>query len=120
MSKKKIAKNKEMHQNNKLHFLFICTANVQRSPTAEGLFEGIDEVEARSAGIHPLAAKRVYQPAIDWADKIFVMETGHMSFLEKNLDVSGKEIINLEIPDMYERDDPKLISILKEKLDKFL
>lgn len=109
-----------MEPNNKLHFLFICTANVQRSPTAEGLFEDTEEAEARSAGIHPLAVKRIHQSAVDWADKIFVMETGHMAFLEENFDLSGKEITNLDIPDIYERDDPKLIEILKEKLDKYL
>ncbi len=106
----------------KLKLLFICTANVQRSPTAEDLFEEFEDIEAKSAGTHLFAIERVRQHMVDWADKIFVMsekEDKHISFLKKHFDLTGKEVYDLNISDKYGRNDPKLIKILKNKLSKY-
>jgi len=35
----------------KLRLLFVCGRNVDRSPTAEHLFDGVEAVEAKSAGV---------------------------------------------------------------------
>ncbi len=88
---------------------------MHRSPTAEELFRGKD-YETKSAGIHPLAETQVSQQAIDWAEKIFVMENFQKQFLLKNFKVSKEKIINLEIPDIYPKDSPELKKILKEKI----
>ncbi|MBI4175699.1 MAG: protein tyrosine phosphatase [Candidatus Aenigmarchaeota archaeon] len=100
--------------------LFICTANLQRSPTAEGLFKGSSRYEARSAGIHPLAARRVDQRLVDWADVIFVFSNGHAEHLKKRFDMVGKPVYNLDVADTYEKDDPRLVQLLKRKLSRFI
>ena len=102
-----------------MKFLFICTENLQRSPTAESLFKNHEEHEAKSVGISEFAEKRVNSNAIKWADKIFVMEPLHKKFLIVNFPESQEKIIVLDIPDVYFRDDPQLINVLKEKLNKF-
>ncbi|MEM2593881.1 MAG: hypothetical protein QXV96_03115, partial [Candidatus Bathyarchaeia archaeon] len=39
--------------------LFVCTANVDRSPTAEAILKGIKGFEVQSAGIWPNARRRI-------------------------------------------------------------
>jgi len=112
-----------MPQKSKKHFLFVCTAGIQRSPTARDLFRNVESIKAKSAGVHSLAIKRIRQSMIKWADEIFVMSEKndkHLSILRKRFDLSGKEVHDLDIPDVYPRDDPELINILKQKLQQYL
>ncbi len=107
----------------KTKLLFICSGNINRSPTAEALFKNSERYEARSAGTNPLAVKQVNQELIGWADIIFVMserEDCHLTFLQENFSVSGKTIYDLDIADRYARNDPKLVNLLKEKIGKYL
>ena len=107
----------------KKRLLFICTANQQRSPTAEELFSDSEKYEAKSAGEFALLGTQITQDLIDWADVIFVMSEkrdGHLSFLRKHFNVKGKEIYDLDIPDMYIRNDPKLIELLIKKLSSHI
>ena len=103
-----------------MKFLFICTENLQRSPTAESIFKNHEEHEAKSVGISPFAEKKVNSSILNWADLIFVMEAFHKNFIIKNFPESESKIIILDIPDIYFRDDPELVDILKENLGKFL
>lgn len=106
---------------NKKHLLFVCISNLQRSPTAELLFKDSRKYEAKSAGISPLSELPLTFESINWADVIFVMEDEHKKYLEENFpEAKNKKIIILNIPDIYFRDDPELIKILKEKLKKWL
>jgi predicted protein tyrosine phosphatase len=65
----------------KLHYLFVCYANVDRSPTAETVCRKIAadnglDIEASSAGVSRGANRPVTKEMADLADKIFVMERG--------------------------------------------
>ena len=49
------------------------------------------------------------------------MEKNHKDYIESNFQkLMKKEIIILNIPDVYYRNDPELIKILKEKLKEYL
>jgi predicted protein tyrosine phosphatase len=105
------------------HLLFICTGNVNRSPTAESLFLNSRFYEAKSAGTDQNAAVKVSQDLIDWADVVFVMsekEDGHLTFLENNFSLRNKPAYDLEIPDDYDTNDPELICLLREKIERFI
>lgn len=105
----------------KKKLLFICTANQQRSPTAEVLFKNSRNYEAKSAGIHPLAEKLITSQAIKWAEIIFCMEDLHKNYILENFpEAKNKRIIVLNIPDIYYKNDPQLIKILKQKLKNCL
>jgi predicted protein tyrosine phosphatase len=54
--------------------LFVCEANLHRSPTAERLYSATPGVEERSAGTSPLARVQVTEELLQWADAVFVME----------------------------------------------
>jgi len=63
----------------RLHYLFVCYANVDRSPTAEAVCRRIAtenglHIEASSAGISHGAIRSVTKKMADLADRIFVME----------------------------------------------
>ena len=103
--------------------LFICTANVKRSVTAEALFSVCPNIETKSAGTHASSSSvQVNQELVDWADMVFVVseEEGHISFLKENFNIDDKKIINLDIPDMYYTHDPKLKELLIEKVTPYV
>lgn len=106
-----------------MNILFVCTAGQQRSPTAVNVVkEHYPWNEAKFAGVHPLAEVPITSESIDWADNIFAMEKMHKDFLIQNFpdEVIGKNIIVLGISDIYEKDNPALSNLLRDKLRDFL
>jgi predicted protein tyrosine phosphatase len=98
--------------------LFVCSANLQRSPTAEQVFGNLsDEWQTKSAGILPSSGRNsVSQKLIDWADLILVMEAEHAEHIQTNYNSNPDKIKVLNIPDVYVRNDPELIQELKKKV----
>lgn len=100
--------------------LFVCTGNVDRSPTAENLLKGKEDFEVMSAGTWIHARRRISERILDWADKIFVMEEEQKeAILQLKPDVENK-ITVLDIRNNYLRSNPELIRTLKAKLSKHL
>ena len=103
---------------NKTHLLFLCSRNQWRSPTAEALFKNHPHYSARSAGTETGARIKVTVCHLGWADQIFCMERKHVDRLREKFptELAGKPLIVLRIPDDFQRDDPELIALLREKL----
>lgn len=105
----------------KKKLLFVCRANLQRSPTAQALFKNNRKYLAKSCGIHPLSETVISKQAIKWADIIFCMEDEQKQYIIQNFPESkSRDIRVLNIKDIYWRDDPELIRILEEKLKDLL
>ena len=105
------------------HLLFICSGGKDRSPAATDLFRHSDTYIARSAGTHPDAKNKITQKLLDWADTIFVMSEGtnkHLTYLKKNFKTKGKHIHDLHVRDMYFRNDPRLLKLLKLRISKVI
>ena len=102
--------------------LFLCTANAERSPTAERIYANHPELEVKSAGIDPNARLQVSAEMIQWADAVICMENHHLrDILKKYPDIiSGKTIDHLNIPDVYDYMSDALIDIIKRKMDAWL
>jgi len=105
----------------KIKVLFICTANISRSRTAEDLLLGSSVYEAKSAGFKWCegTGQLVTQELVDWADRIIVMnenEDAHLTLLRSGFDVFSKDIYILDIPDRYRQGDPFLIMLLRDRL----
>ena len=94
--------------------LFICSQNRWRSPTAEKIFDGVNNCSVRSAGTEPAARIRVTAGHIGWADVIFVMEKKHLRRLREKFseELAGKPVICLHIPDDYRFMQPELVDVL--------
>lgn len=102
-------------------YLFICAANQNRSRAAERICSQLAQAKNRnirceSAGIHPLAIRRVTKKMADKADIIFVMEDYMKETLETEFHQPAEKIICLDIPDIYDVRDPELEATLRAKL----
>lgn len=95
--------------------LFVCTANVSRSPMAAHLFDGAARFEARSAGTDggTWGRTQVTQDLVDWADRIFVMseEDGHLSFLRERFDLGGKPVEVLGVANDYDMSPARQLAL---------
>jgi predicted protein tyrosine phosphatase len=102
--------------------LFICSRNRWRSPTAEQIFNGVDGIQARSAGTEPGTRIRVTGGHIGWADIVFVMEKKHLRRLrEKFMDeLAGKRVICVNIPDDFQFMQPELVTLLQSVVLPYL
>jgi predicted protein tyrosine phosphatase len=101
-----------------VHLLFICSMGLQRSPTAEKLYENFPGYVAKSAGTDSGARRRVTEGLLGWADWIFVMETKHHDYLRGKFseELNGKRVVCLRIPDDFSFNDPVLVELLKMNL----
>lgn len=106
-----------------MNYLFICSANKQRSKTAEDFFsQKYPEHEFLSAGTNTKICRKegtteLTEDLLQWADKVFVMEKKHLDQIKKHTGskcYSKIEVLN--IPDIYKYYDTDLISILEEKV----
>lgn len=58
---------------------------------------------------------------LEWADLIICMEEDHRaSLIERFPEVRDKPVRVLDIPDVYDRNDPHLLLILRQKLKDLL
>lgn len=106
-------------------YLFICLANMERSPTGKRVFEELSkekgiEVKVESAGLMPDLGRQVTKEIADNADVIFVMEPYMKIKLINTYSQNPEKIISLNIPDIYKRHDPELVNWLKRKLEDYL
>jgi predicted protein tyrosine phosphatase len=97
-----------------MKLLFICNQNQHRSPTAEEIFK--DEYETSSAGLYN--ENPVTEEQLDKADLIIVMEEAQREELAKRFPTIflKKRIINIDIPDIYAKNQPELIHLLKSRM----
>ncbi len=105
-----------------MNLLFVCGKNKWRSPTAEQIFSGRDDVECDSAGVSLDAEVPLSIELIEWADTIFVMEKQHKSKMAAHFKphLLGKKVICLNIPDNYKFMDSELVKLLDRKVTPFL
>jgi len=102
--------------------LFVCSANVDRSPTAHRIYTDYPGIEAKSAGTSWYAHVRITKELVQWADVILCMENWQKHFVEREFSdlISNKKVDFLDIPDDYVYMNPALIELIKEKVDPWL
>ena len=99
--------------------LFVCSANVDRSPTAEALFRDYPGIDVASAGTLPDATTPLDATHIAWADIILVMEEAHRETIAQRFGEARKVAV-LDIPDVYRRGDAELVQLLEARVPRFL
>jgi len=101
--------------------LFVCSANVDRSPTAEKIYADHPGWEVKSAGVSLYARTPVSAELVEWSDVIFTMEDyQRQRIMYKFADIADKTVVSLHIPDKFVYMSPLLVEIIKEKVDKWL
>ena len=105
-----------------MNILFVCSQNKRRSLTAEKIFDGVNGHCVRSAGTEKNSRIKVTPGLIGWADLIFCFEKKHLRRLREKYseEVSGKQIVTLNIPDDFEYMDEELQDILHSYVDEYI
>ena len=101
--------------------LTVCSANMLRSPTmAHVLSAEPYNFNTRSAGIAGFALIPVTEELLLWADEVVCADTEHALYIrDKMIQYAlDKPIVNLNIPDIYEYRNPKLIELIKERYEQ--
>lgn len=99
--------------------LFVCGAGVDRSPTAAFVAREIAgargvELETNSLGLNGVLNNPTFKPEFDRYDKIFVMEEWMIEKIRER--GYGGEVDCLSVDDNYDRGEPELIRIFRERL----
>jgi len=105
-----------------MNILFVCSQNKRRSLTAEKIFDGVNGHCVRSAGTEKNSRIKVTPGLLGWADLIFCFEKKHLRRLREKYseEVSGKQIVTLNIPDDFEYMDEELQDILHSYVDEYI
>lgn len=105
------------------NILFICSANKDRSATAELVCsEHFPEIQFDSAGTNQkicwqLGTVYVNQELVDWADLILVMERKHQQFIQSNFKLTkGSKLQTLSIKDVYTYMEASLVECIEAKV----
>jgi predicted protein tyrosine phosphatase len=99
--------------------LFVCTANVDRSRTAEDLYRGDERYDVRSAGVAPFATVVLTRDLLLWADRVFVMnerEDQHRTIIRIRFPDVDRPVVDLDIEDRWIRGDPELVALVLRRL----
>jgi predicted protein tyrosine phosphatase len=103
--------------------LFVCTANVDRSRTAEDLYAEDPRYEVRSAGTAPFATVPLTRDLLLWADRVFVMserEDSHVTLIKLRFPRVDRPLVDLDVEDRWRRGDPELVARLRKALASHL
>jgi predicted protein tyrosine phosphatase len=99
--------------------LFVCTANVDRSRTAEDMYRRDDRYVVRSAGVAPFENVPLTRDLLLWADRVFVMnerEDRHRTLIRVRFPDVDRPIVDLDVRDLWRRGDPDLVTLLVRRL----
>ncbi len=109
------------------NIFFVCSANKDRSRTAEDHFSSVcSQYEFDSGGTNQkicrqLGTTYIYKEQFKNADKVFVMESKHKKAIEQLFgNIYTKKIMVLNIKDVYRYGDRNLIEVLENKLKMYL
>jgi predicted protein tyrosine phosphatase len=102
--------------------LFVCEGNLHRSPTAQRLYAQTQGIEARSAGLSPLARVQLTDELIEWSDVVIVMERRLVKMVKRRFGgaLGDRDVIDLNVPDDYQFMQAELLAVLRERLEPLL
>ena len=103
--------------------LFVCTANVDRSRTAEDLYKRDPRYEVASAGVANFATTPITRDLLLWADRVFVLcerNDKHQTLIKMRFPEIDRPLVVLDIEDRWPRGHPELVRRLLRRLGPHL
>jgi predicted protein tyrosine phosphatase len=108
-------------------FLFVCSANKQRSKTADDYFsEKYSDLQFLSGGTNQKICQKegtepLTEDMLEWANCVIVMGEKHRKIINSTSKGNhDKKIKVFNIPDIYKYYQKELIQVLEEKIDTFI
>ena len=101
----------------------MCTANIDRSRTAQDLYKGDPRYEVRSAGTADFATTPLTRELLNWAHRIFVMcerDDRHHTQIKMRFPDVKTPVVDLDIEDRWARGHAELKKRLLKKLRPYL
>lgn len=112
------------HQGKYKKVLAVCSAGMLRSPTISWVLGGKPYgYNCRAAGIEgSYALVKMDDVLLTWADEIVCADSEHVNAVKVRMNDIGidKPIVNLNLPDIYEYRNPKLVRLIKERYNQYL
>jgi len=98
-----------------MNILFICNQGKNRSKTAAELFAGCFQTESAGLYSNPSVTKK----QLTEANVVIVMEEEHRTEMRKRFPsvYMQKQILVLDIPDIYHYGQPALVQLLKSRMN---
>ena len=97
----------------KMRLLFICSANLNRSPTFQKWFEKFHpEYDVKSTGCWQGYPDRLDETILDWADWVFVMDISHEMHLKRNYRKIMEKVRVVGVSDQYDVGSSELRNII--------
>ncbi len=99
-----------------MNILFVCNQGRHRSKTAAELLS--KEHTTKYTGIYTTLSKN----DLVWADVVIVMEDNQRTEIAQKYpkEYLAKQILCLEVPDIYSYNQPELITLLQKKISLLL
>lgn len=103
-----------------VNVLFVCSAHVRRSRTAEEIYRDDPRFTVRSAGLGELTDRPVNEELLEWADLVAVMEAEQRRFIMDRFPRASHwaRIVVLGIPDVYSFRDPALVDEIRSRFER--
>ena len=101
-----------------MNILFVCEANMQRSPTFEDWFKkNKPEHEVNSAGTLPYSRVVLNEELLEWADIIYVMDLKQEMFIAREYLKYIDKCYVIGVSDEYSRNSQQLIRLIEYWVD---
>lgn len=106
-----------------MNILFVCSANKQRSKTAEDYFSSkplghtFYSVGTNPKICHKEGTNLITEADLIWADLVYVMEEKHRKIInDQTIKNYNSKITVLNIPDVYKYYQKELLQLLDDKI----
>ena len=108
-----------VHQGNQPRILCVCSAGLLRSATMADILVKSGKYNVRNCGTAlDYALIPLSSALLQWADKICVVKE-QLWVIEEALEMldmtDAVDVISLDIPDIYERNNPELVEIITQR-----
>ncbi|NBT09187.1 MAG: hypothetical protein EBS98_10375 [Chitinophagia bacterium] len=109
---------KNPNQGNFKKVLCVCSAGLLRSPTVAWILSNPPfNFNTRAVGASPsFALTPIDDVFIEWADVIVFVSDGNEAEVSARFDISEKHVVTLNLPDVFQFRDPRLVEIATEQL----
>ena len=97
-----------------MKILFVCTCNLNRSPSFERYFKKkLPQYEVKSCGTDYGYPEHLSESLLDWADVVYVMDLSHELYIVEHFSKYKKKVQVIGISDQYDPDAENLIELIK-------
>lgn len=108
-----------IHQGPQPRILCVCSAGLLRSATMADILVKSGKYNVRNCGTSlDYALIPLSSALLQWADKICVVQE-ELSHVEQALEMMGFrdsiDVVSLDIPDQYDRNNPELVEIITQR-----